>query len=75
MTALAIPTFGGGGDGVGEDGFDVGEVGDGVDGGGISRMRCLINQTMLLEENPAISSLLSREMEIMRLFSNPSVPQ
>jgi len=45
LTALAIPTLGGGGGGggVSEDGFDVGEVGDGVVGGGISGMCCLIN--------------------------------
>jgi len=36
LTALAIPTFGGDGGGVGEGGFDIGEVGEGVDGGGVS---------------------------------------
>ena len=76
LTALYIPTFGGdgGGDGVGEDGFDVGEVGDGVDGCGISGKRCLINQTTLLGENLVSSSSLSHEIEINRPFSNPSVP-
>lgn len=43
LTALAIPTFGGDGGGVIEDGFDVGEVCEGMDGGGISGMHCLIN--------------------------------
>jgi len=43
LTALTIPTFGGGGGGVGEDGFDVGEVGDGIYGGGISGKCYLIN--------------------------------
>jgi len=76
LTALAIPTFGvgGGGGGVGEDGFDVGEVGDGVDRGGISGRCCLINQITLLGEKLASSSSLSHEIEISRLFSNPSVP-
>lgn len=75
MTTLAIPTFGGGEGGVSEDGFDVGEVGDGVHGGGISGMCWLINWTSLLRENPASSSSLSHEIEIRGLFSNPSVPQ
>ncbi len=49
LIALAIPTLGGGGDGVGEDGVDVGEVGDGVDGGGNCGMRYFIIRTALLE--------------------------
>lgn len=63
LIALTIPTLSGGGGGVGEDGFDVGEVVDGMDSGGISGMRCFINQTMLLGENLASSSLLSRKMK------------
>ena len=70
MTALAIPTFGGGRGGVGDDGFDVGEVGDGVNDVGISGMRYLINRTALIRENPASSSSLSREGEIKGLFPN-----
>ena len=75
LTTLANPTFNGGEGGVHEDGFDVGEVGDGVDGGGISGMRCLINQNALLGENPASSSSLSYAIEIKGLFSNPSIPR
>jgi len=77
LTALPIPTFGGGGGGggVGKDGFDVSEVGDGIDRGGISVKRCLINRTTLLGENLVSSSSLSHEIEISGLFSNPSVPQ
>ena len=74
LTALAIPTFSGRGGGLGEDGFDVGEVGDGVDGVCISGMRCFIDQTTLFGENLVSSSLLSCESEIRGLFSNPSVP-
>jgi len=60
---------------VGKDGFDVGEVGDGVDGSGTSGMQYFINQTALLGENPTCSSLLSHGIEIKGLFSNPSVPR
>lgn len=74
LIALSIPTLGGGGGGVGEDGVDVGEVGDGMDGCGNSGMSYFINWTMLIRENPASSSLLSRDSEIKGLFSNPSNP-
>ena len=46
-----------------------------MEGGGISGMHCLINQTALLGENTASSSSLSCEIEIKGLFSNPSVPR
>ena len=74
LIVLTIPTFGGGGGGVGEDGVDVGEVGGGADGGGNNGMHYFINQTALLEENPMSSSSLSRDSEIRELFSNPSIP-
>jgi len=38
LITLTIPTLNGGGGGVSEDGFDAGEVGGGVDGGGFTRM-------------------------------------
>lgn len=77
LIALTIPTLGGDGGGIGEEGVDeggvdVGEVGDGVDGGGNSRMRRFINQTILLVEDLGRSSSLSHE--IRGLFSNPSIP-
>ena len=75
LIAPAIPTLGGGSGGVGENGLDVGEVGDGMDGSGIIGKRCFINWTTVLGENPASSSSLSRENEIRGLFSNPSVPR
>lgn len=75
LIALAIPTVSGGGGGVDEDGFDVGEVGDGVDGGGTNGMHCFINRTALLGENTASSSSLSCKIEIRELFSNPSIPR
>ena len=53
------------------DGFDVGEAGGGMDGGGISGKCSVINRTALLVENPASSSSLSREIEIRGLFSTP----
>jgi len=74
LIALAIPTLSGGGGGVGEDGVDVGEVGDGVDVGGNSGMRCFINRTALLGEKPTSSSSLPRDSEIRGLFSITSIP-
>jgi len=61
LTTVAIPTFGGGG-GVGVDGLDAGEVGGGVDGGGISGKHSLINWTALPGKNLVRSSLLSHEI-------------
>lgn len=62
LIALAIPTFCGGGVGGGVgvdvDGFDVGDAGGGVDGGGMKGMCPLINRTTLLGENVVSSSLL-----------------
>ena len=43
LIALAIPTLGGGGGGVGGDGVEGGEECNGVDGGGRCGMRCFIN--------------------------------
>ena len=57
------------------DGFDVGEVGGGVDGGGISGKCSPTNQTELPGENLTSSSSLSREIEAKGLFSTPLVPQ
>ena len=74
LIALAIPTLGGGGGGVCEDGVDVGEVRDGMDGGGNCGIRCFINRTALLGENRASSSSLSRDDEINALFSNSPLP-
>ena len=51
------------------DGLNVGEVGGGVDGGGISGKRSLINRTALPSENLARSSSSSRKIEIKGLFS------
>jgi len=50
------------------DGRDKGDGGDGEDGGGISRRHSKINQTVILGENLARSSSLSREIEIRGLF-------
>jgi len=66
LITLIIPTFSGGVEGgvrVGVGGFDVGEAGGGMDGGGINGKCSLINQTSLLGENLASSSSLSREIE------------
>ena len=74
LIALAIPTLSGGGGGVGEDGFDEGEVGDGVDGSGISGMCYLINQNAHLRENPTSSSSLSCDVLILSLHSFSLIP-
>lgn len=44
------------------DGLDAGEVGGGVDGGGISGKHSLINWTALPGKNLVRSSLLSHEI-------------
>ena len=55
------------------DGFDVSDMGGGVDEGGINRKRFLIYQTTLPGENLASSSSLSREKEAKGLFSIPPI--
>lgn len=74
LIAFTIPTLGGGGGGVGGDGVDVGQEGDGVDEGSNCGMHCFIHQTTLLKENLARSSSLSHESEIRGLLSNPLIP-
>ena len=53
----------------------MGDGGDGIDGGGISKRHCVINQTALVGENLARFSLLSCEIEIIGLFPAPPVPR
>jgi len=62
------------GGGVGEGGGEGGEVGGGVGGGGNYGICCFINWTAFLGENQESSSSLSRDSEIMGLFSNSSLP-
>lgn len=57
------------------DGHNVGDVGDGIDEGGISGRCSIINRTALLGENLARSSSLSRDIEIRGLFPAPSIPR
>lgn len=66
--------FGGGGSGVGEDGGEIGEGGEGVSGGDNCRMHYLIKLTALIREARAHSSLLTLRGEIKGLFPNPSIP-
>ena len=56
------------------DGFDIGEVGGGVDGGGISGKQSLINRTTLLGENIMSSSSLSHGGEIKGIDSSSALP-
>ena len=69
LITLTMLNCGYGGGGVGEDGGEVGEAGDGISGGDNCRMRCLIKLTTLLGETRASSSSLSCEGEIKGLFS------
>ena len=71
---LAMLNCGFGGGGVGEDGGEVGEAGDGVSGGDNCKMRCLIKLTALLRETREHSSSLSRDVEIRGPFPNPLIP-
>ena len=54
---------------------DVGDGGDGVDGGGINGNHYVMNQTTLLGENLVRSSLLSRKIEIRGLFPALLIPR
>lgn len=73
LIVLAMLNCGGGGGGVGEDGGELGEVGDGVSGGDNCGMSCLVKLCALLGEIRACSSSLARGGEIKGLFPNPSI--
>lgn len=74
LIALTILNCGIGGGGVGDDGDEIGEVGEGVREGDSCRMCCLFKLTTLLEETWTHSSSLAHGGEIKGLFLNPSIP-
>ena len=59
---------------MGEDGGEDGDTGNGVGGGGMHKIHCLIRLIALLGETFASSSLLSHRGEIKGLVSNSSLP-
>lgn len=74
LIALVIIKCGFAGDGVLEEGGEVGEVGDGISGGDNCGIHYLIKLTILLGETQVRSSSLSRGGEIKGLIPNPLIP-
>jgi len=74
LTALTILNDGSGGDGVGGDGSEEGEMGGSVGGGGTCGIHYIIKLATLLGETFISSSSLSHKGEIKGVVSNSSLP-